>query len=293
MRKALYFLLIILFMLPPCAAERKRVGLVLGGGGAKGAAHIGVLKVLEEAGIPIDYIAGTSMGAIVGGLYAVGYSANEIDSLVKLQDWNLLLSDRVKRSNLSFPEKENSERYIISLPFGKSKEERTISGMIQGQNLQNLFSGLTIGYHDSLDFDQLPIPFACVAVDIVRGEEHVFRGGSLPLALRASMAIPAVFSPVKQDSMILVDGGLNNNYPADIAKDIGKADIIIGVDLGTSDLKEQDNIKSASDVVGQIVALYGNKKYEENKLAPATWSARSSPFMATRNTRRTNGKPTS
>ena len=150
MRKALYFLLIILFMLPPCAAERKRVGLVLGGGGAKGAAHIGVLKVLEEAGIPIDYIAGTSMGAIVGGLYAVGYSANEIDSLVKLQDWNLLLSDRVKRSNLSFPEKENSERYIISLPFGKSKEERTISGMIQGQNLQNLFSGLTIGYHDSL-----------------------------------------------------------------------------------------------------------------------------------------------
>ena len=218
MRKALYFLLIILFMLPPCAAERKRVGLVLGGGGAKGAAHIGVLKVLEEAGIPIDYIAGTSMGAIVGGLYAVGYSANEIDSLVKLQDWNLLLSDRVKRSNLSFPEKENSERYIISLPFGKSKEERTISGMIQGQNLQNLFSGLTIGYHDSLDFDQLPIPFACVAVDIVKGEEHVFRGGSLPLALRASMAIPAVFSPVKQDSMILVDGGLNNNYPADIAK---------------------------------------------------------------------------
>ena len=265
MRKALYFLLIILFMLPPCAAERKRVGLVLGGGGAKGAAHIGVLKVLEEAGIPIDYIAGTSMGAIVGGLYAVGYSANEIDSLVKLQDWNLLLSDRVKRSNLSFPEKENSERYIISLPFGKSKEERTISGMIQGQNLQNLFSGLTIGYHDSLDFDQLPIPFACVAVDIVRGEEHVFRGGSLPLALRASMAIPAVFSPVKQDSMILVDGGLNNNYPADIAKTMGKVDIIIGVDLGTSDLKAQSDINSASDVVGQIVALYGNKKYEENK----------------------------
>ena len=110
-------------MLPPCAAERKRVGLVLGGGGAKGAAHIGVLKVLEEAGIPIDYIAGTSMGAIVGGLYAVGYSANEIDSLVKLQDWNLLLSDRVKRSNLSFPEKENSERYIISLPFGTEPAE--------------------------------------------------------------------------------------------------------------------------------------------------------------------------
>ena len=140
-----------LMLVPSVMAERKKVGLVLGGGGAKGVAHIGVLKVLEEAGIPIDYITGTSMGAIVGGLYSVGYNAAEIDSMVRLQDWSMLLSDRVKRSSLTFPEKENSERYVFSLPFGRSKKEIAIQGMIKGQNLQNLFSNLTIGYHDSVD----------------------------------------------------------------------------------------------------------------------------------------------
>lgn len=155
MRKFLLLWLVGLMLVPSVMAERKKVGLVLGGGGAKGVAHIGVLKVLEEAGIPIDYIAGTSMGAIVGGLYSVGYTAAEIDSMVRWQDWSMLLSDRVKRSNLTFPEKENSERYVFSLPFGRSKKEITIQGMIKGQNLQNLFSDLTIGYHDSVDFNQL------------------------------------------------------------------------------------------------------------------------------------------
>ena len=117
MRKFLLLWLVGLMLVPSVMAERKKVGLVLGGGGAKGVAHIGVLKVLEEAGIPIDYIAGTSMGAIVGGLYSVGYTAAEIDSMVRWQDWSMLLSDRVKRSNLTFPEKENSERYVFSLPF--------------------------------------------------------------------------------------------------------------------------------------------------------------------------------
>ena len=158
MRKFLLLWLVGLMLVPSVMAERKKVGLVLGGGGAKGVAHIGVLKVLEEAGIPIDYIAGTSMGAIVGGLYSVGYNAAEIDSMVRLQDWSMLLSDRVKRSSLTFPEKENSERYVFSLPFGRSKKEIAIQGMIKGQNLQNLFSNLTIGYHDSVDFNQLNIP---------------------------------------------------------------------------------------------------------------------------------------
>ena len=121
MRKFLLLWLVGLMLVPSVMAERKKVGLVLGGGGAKGVAHIGVLKVLEEAGIPIDYIAGTSMGAIVGGLYSVGYNAAEIDSMVRLQDWSMLLSDRVKRSSLTFPEKENSERYVFSLPFGDRK----------------------------------------------------------------------------------------------------------------------------------------------------------------------------
>lgn len=261
--KLICYLLIIACFYPDSIYARKKVGLVLGGGGAKGVSHIGVLKVLEEAGIPIDYIAGTSMGAIVGGLYSIGYSAAEIDSMVASQDWQLLLSDRVKRDNLTFPEKENSERYVISLPFGIDKKDRLVDGMIKGQNLQNLFSNLTIGYHDSVDFHSFPIPFACVAVNLVDGKDYVFQKGSLPIAMRASMAIPAAFTPVKLDSMILVDGGLNNNYPADVAKAMG-ADIIIGVDLGTSDLKSLQNINSTIDVVGQIVALHGYEKYAHN-----------------------------
>jgi NTE family protein len=264
MRKILCFLLIALFVVSPSMAERKKVAVVLGGGGAKGVAHIGVLKVLEEAGMPIDYIVGTSMGAIVGGLYAVGYTASEIDSMVNQQDWTMLLSDQVERSSQSFPEKENTERYILSLPFGKEKKDRIISGVIKGQHLQNLFSSLTIGYHESLDFNTFPIPFACVAVDVVNGEEYVFRKGSLPLAMRASMAIPAVFTPVRLDSMVLIDGGIKNNYPADIALAMG-ADIIIGVDLGTNDLKLLENINTPAEIVSQIVALNGYDKYSHNR----------------------------
>jgi len=264
MRKLFFFLLASLIIQSVFAEERKKVGVVLGGGGAKGVSHIGVLKVLEEAGIPIDYIAGTSMGAIVGGLYAIGYNAAEIDSMVREQDWSMLLSDRVNRDSQSFPEKENAERYIVSLPFGREKKDRVISGVIRGQNLQNLFSNLTIGYHDSVDFSTFPIPFACVALDIVDGKEYVFKNGSLPQAMRASMAIPAVFTPVRLDSMVLVDGGLSNNYPADVARQMG-ADIIIGVDLGTSDLKLLDGLNTSGDVVGQIIALYGYDKYVDNK----------------------------
>ncbi len=264
MRKWLVLWMIALISLASAGTERKKVGLVLGGGGAKGVAHIGALKVIEEAGIPIDYIAGTSMGAIVGGLYAVGYSAAEIDSMVRAQDWNMLLSDRVERSSLTFPEKENAELYVFSLPFGRTKREIDIQGMIKGQNLQNLFSDLTIGYHDATDFDHLRIPFACVAMNVVDGREYVFRSGSLPLAMRASMAIPAVFAPVRIDSMVLVDGGIKNNYPADVAKDMG-ADVLIGVDLGTSDLKQIEKLNTPWDVVGQIIALNGYEKYGPNR----------------------------
>lgn len=264
MKKLLCFLLMLLVALPSLTAQRKKVGVVLGGGGAKGVAHIGVLKVLEEAGIPIDYVAGTSMGAIVGGLYAIGYTPAEIDTMVLEQDWTMLLSDRIKRSSLTFLEKENSERYILSLPFGKDKKDRVIQGMIKGQNLMNLFSNLTIGYHDSVDFRNFNIPFACVAVDAVDGKDYVFRKGSLPLAMRASMAIPAVFTPVRLDSMVLIDGGLNDNFPVDVAREMG-ADVIIGVDLGTSDLKTLDKLNSPGDVIGQIIALHGHDKYARNK----------------------------
>lgn len=249
---------------PSVAGQRKKVAVVLGGGGARGMAHIGVLKVLEEAGIPIDIVAGTSIGSIVGGLYAIGYSPDEIARMVREQDWEMLLSDRVKRDVQFFPEKENSERYIVSLPFGISKEDRTIKGMIKGQNLLNLFSNLTIGYHDSVDFNAFKIPFACVAVDLVTGKEHVFHSGSLPQAMRASMAIPAALTPVRLDSMVLVDGGLKNNYPVDVALAMG-ADIVIGIDLSSSDLHELEKLNSPVDIVSQIVALYGHDKYSSNK----------------------------
>lgn len=264
MKKSLCLLLMFVLALPSLMAQRKKVGVVLGGGGAKGVAHIGVLKVLEEAGIPVDYVAGTSMGAIVGGLYAIGYAPAEIDTMVLEQDWTMLLSDRIKRNSLTFPEKENAERYILSLPFGREKKDRVIQGMIKGQNLMNLFSNLTIGYHDSVDFKNFNIPFACVAVDAVDGKDYVFRKGSLPLAMRASMAIPAVFAPVRLDSMVLIDGGLNDNFPVDVAREMG-ADIIIGVDLGTSDLKTLDKLNSPGDVIGQIIALHGYDKYARNK----------------------------
>ncbi len=264
MKRFFGVILAMLIVFPTVSAERKKVGLVLGGGGAKGMAHIGVLQVLEEAGIPIDYITGTSMGAIVGGLYAIGYSPAEIDSMVALQDWMALLSDRVERTSQSFPEKENSERYVVSLPFGMEKKDRLPDGVIRGLNLQNLFSNLTIGYHDSVDFNSLAVPFACVAVDVVAGKEKVFHHGSLPVAMRASMAIPAVFTPIRLDSMVLLDGGLLNNYPADVALRMG-ADILIGVDLGTSDLKDLDKLNNTSDVIGQIIALLGHDKYSVNK----------------------------
>lgn len=145
--------------------------------------------------------------------------------------------------------------------------------MIKGQNLQNLFSNLTIGYHDSIEFNNLNIPFACVAVDVVDGKDYVFHKGSLPLAMRASMAIPAVFAPVRLDSMVLVDGGLNDNFPVDVALNMG-ADIIIGVDLGTSDLKVLEGLNTPGDVIGQIIALHGYEKYAKIKKGPICYSGR-------------------
>lgn len=263
MKKLLFFLFLVSFTVLSYAEPRKKVAVVLSGGGAKGAAHVGVLKVLEEAGIPIDYVVGTSMGAIVGGLYSIGYNAAALDTMIMNQDWLFLLSDDVKRDSKSFPEKENSEKYIITLPFGKNKKDRTIIGVVKGQSLYNLFSDLTIGYHDSADFNAFRVPFACVAVDAVTGKEYVFRQGSLPLAMRASMAMPAVFTPVKLDSMLLIDGGLNNNYPVDVALSMG-AEIIIGVDLQSGKLKTSEELSMATDVIAQIVALHSFEKYKQN-----------------------------
>jgi NTE family protein len=244
-------------------SERKKVAVVLSGGGAKGVAHIGALKVIEDAGIPIDMIVGTSMGSIVGGLYSIGYTPDQLDSMVMNQDWAMLLSDRQRRSDQTLSERASDAKYIISLPFGKNLNDITTGGFIQGSNLRILFNDLMVGYCDSTDFNRLPIPFACVAANIVNGEEVVFHHGVLPTALRASMAIPGAFTPVYTDDMVLVDGGVLNNFPTDVALRMG-ADVIIGVDV-QSDIRSKEELHSAPAVLGQIVELAMKQRtYQRN-----------------------------
>lgn len=261
----LLFLAILLLVVSGSSAQRKKVAVVLSGGGAKGIAHIGALKVIEEAGIPIDYVVGTSMGSIVGGLYSIGYDAAMLDSLARNEKWPFLLSDQVLRKYMSLPERERSDRYLLTYPFAKNKEKRIPTGLIRGQNLGLLFAKLAIGYEDA-DFSKFPIPFACVASDVVNGEKVVLDKGSLPEAMRSSMAIPGVFTPVRKDSMLLVDGGIVDNFPTDIAKERG-ADIIIGVDV-QSGYKTIDELNSVTDILGQIVDFFSVDEYDENvKLA--------------------------
>ncbi len=248
---------------PAGTVPRKKVAVVLSGGGAKGITHIGVLKVLEEAGIPIDYIVGTSMGSIVGGLYAIGYDAQMLDSLVQRQDWMTLLTDRLDRPSLSFPEKEKADKYLLTLPIGKDKKKLLPAGLVKGQNIYSLLCDLTVGYHQNRDFRNFPIPFACVATDIVSGKPVVLDRGSLPLAMRASMAIPGVFTPIRMDSVLLIDGGIVNNFPCDVAKAMG-ADILIGVNV-LGDRRTIDRINTASDIIGQIIDTYSMNGLEESK----------------------------
>ena len=229
MRK-IVFIILLAIVFAPVVMARKKVAVVLSGGGAKGTAHIGALKVMEEAGIPIDYIVGTSMGAIVG-LYSIGYTAHQLDSMVNKQDWAFLLSDKLLPDEQTFMQKEQAGMYQLSFPFSIGKGKKFVGGgVINGQNLSNLFTELTVGYNVPLDFNDFPIPFACVATNVVNGEAVIFHQGLLDEAMRASMAIPAVFTPVRMDSMVLVDGGMVNNFPVNIAYEMG-ADVVIGIDV--------------------------------------------------------------
>ncbi len=241
---------------------RKKVAVVLSGGGAKGFAHIGVLKVIEKAGIPVDYVVGTSIGALVGGLYAIGYDATTLDTLVHQQDWRYLLSDQLEMRNLSLKEKKNQATYLLSRPIIRQGGIESNGGLISGHNLSSLFSWLTLGYHDSIRFDNLPIPFACVATNMVDYSEVVMRNGWLSQAMRASMAIPGVFTPVRIDSMVLVDGGLKNNYPVDVARSMG-ADIVIGVTL-LKPARTSSELSSGLDILTQLVDFNVKNKFEAN-----------------------------
>lgn len=212
--------------------ERPKIGLALGGGGAKGGAHVGVLKVLEELNVPVDYIAGTSIGGIVGGLYATGLTADELADTIANIDWNEALRDKPPRRDLSFRKKEEDARYLFDLELGIGKGGiKWPSGFISGQNLFFLLQSMTLNVADVTDFRRLPIPFAAVATNVNTGEMAVLDSGYLATALRATMAIPGVFAPVEMDGMLLIDGGLVNNLPVDVVKAMG-ADVVIAVDLG-------------------------------------------------------------
>ena len=255
-------------------APRPKVGVVLGGGGAKGASHIGALKYLEEMGIPIDYVAGTSMGAIIGGLYAMGYSPDEMAKLIAGMNWSEYIGNKLDRSTMSLETRERSSSILINVPFSlksifdndpNTKFINSLpSAYVNNSSLVNLFNDLCVGYQENMDFNDLPIPFACVATDIVTGEEIVFRSGSVPTAMRASMAIPGVFSPVSIDDMVLVDGGLVNNFPADVLKEMG-ADIIIGVEVTSEKKITREDIQSLPQLLGRLVTNSTNGKRKENR----------------------------
>jgi NTE family protein len=239
---------------------RKKIGLVLSGGGAKGFAHIGVLKVLEAAGVKIDFIGGTSMGAVIGGLYASGYNAAQIDSIFKATNFNELIYDFIPRASKNFYEKRNDELYAVVLPFDNFKIGIP-EALSKGLYNYNLLSRITRNVWEVEDFNKLPTPFLCIGTNIETGEEILLNKGNLAHSMMASSAFPSLFSPVEIDGKLLVDGGVVNNYPLDEIKKLG-ADIIIGVDV-QDDLSDRKALKDATKILVQIIKLQSLEKMRE------------------------------
>ncbi len=245
-------------------AQKPKVGLVLSGGGAKGFAHIGVLKVLEEEGLPISIIVGNSIGSIIGGVAATGYTAQEIEDMAKAQNWNELLFDYVPREykdkNFNVPEQD----HLLEFPFNADNIEPTLPvGIASGHNVLNLFCKLMVNVPDTIDFNMLPIPFACTATNLETGEEEVLKNGFLPKAILSSMAIPGMFYPVEYNGLFLIDGGVVNNYPSDVVKSMG-AEIIIGVDISSIPLTKKE-LNSVDKVFNQISGFTDLEKQKYNK----------------------------
>jgi len=241
---------------------RPKIGLVLSGGGAKGFAHIGALKILEEAGIQPDYIGGTSMGSILGGLYAIGYNSQMLRELIAKLNWDELLTDKISRRNFSIEEKSEDGRYILSFPVRRTRIELPM-GLRSGQNVTNMLSRLTGPAYQYKNFSDFPIPFFCMAADIEIGQQVLLNKGYLPDAMRASMSIPTLFTPLDLDGRLLVDGGLLNNYPADIMKQQG-ADIIIGVDVQRT-LYSKKELTSIRKIIDQMGNFLRNQTNIENR----------------------------
>ena len=246
------------------ATARPKIGLVLSGGGAKGAAHIGVLKILEQNNIPIDYIAGTSIGAYVGGLYALGYSADEIQQLMLNTDWNKGYSDIIPRQALSYRDKQQRDQYNVPLSIGYSQDEiKTPSGLLRGQTMSKLLRNSTNLVQEFKSFDHLAIPFRAVATDLATSHEVILDSGSIVFAMQASATVPGALEPAKWKGKLLVDGGIANNMPVDVVKKMG-ADIVIAVDIGSS-LEGKDKLNSTVAVLNQLSTMLTNVSTKRQK----------------------------
>ena len=257
-----------LFLLPlalraqqnPTEQPRPRIGLALEGGGAMGLAHIGVLKWFEEHHIPVDYVAGTSMGGLVGGFYATGMNPDEMKTLIEGLDWRKILRDRTPYEDLSFRRKEDQQAYPNSLIFGLRGGLSLPAGLNAGHQIGLLIDRVTLPYGNVPSFDDLPVPFRCVATDLVSRKPHVFKDGSLAAALRSTISIPGAFSPVRDGKAVFVDGGLLNNLPTDVVRQMG-AEIVIAVHLEVGPIESKD-IQSVFNVLNNSVRVV----IEENEL---------------------------
>ncbi|MDP2235140.1 MAG: patatin-like phospholipase family protein [Bacteroidales bacterium] len=256
----LIFLPDLLFAQDDLKKQPPKLGLVLSGGGAKGFAHVGVLKVLEEAGLQFDYIGGTSMGSIVGALYSLGYHPDSIARIVYSQDWNSLMKDKIPRNYIPIEEKYNFDRFIVTFPIIE-RRVKVKGGLHNGQLVDLLLAKYLSPAYKTNDFSQFQIPFVCIATDLEDGSNVVLNKGILHKAVRASMSIPGYFSPVTINNRLLVDGGVINNFPVREVKEQG-ADFIIGVDVQTG-LHSRENLNSILNIIDQITSFYRMNANEE------------------------------
>ena len=279
--------------------HRPVVALVLSGGGAKGAATIGALKFMEQYKFPVDMVVGTSIGGLLGAMYSMGYSVDYLEDLIKTIDWDMALSDKVSREYIPYQRIRYNDKFVLSFPFYYSKQDflnmfqdasfasgedgklhlgadnkhavemvktnllsSLPSGFVYGQNVNHIISSRTVGFSDHADFFQFPIAFACVATDVVSGKAKVWHSGDINLAMRSTMSIPGLFAPVRLRNMVLVDGGMRNNFPVDIAREMG-ADIVIGIDLSTSS-KDASGVNNLADIVWQGIDMFANDSFQRN-----------------------------
>ena len=266
MNQAIKFLILVLLLsghqLLAQQKEKPKVALVLSGGGARGIAHIPTLQVMDSLGIVPDLVVGTSMGSIVGALYAMGYSADSIAAISRNTNWDNLFGGSVALSAVSNEEKSEYQRYQIELEF-KNGKPSIKNALLNDQNLREFFSELTYPVYDLKSFEHLSIPFIAMATDIVNGKEVMISEGSLGFAMRASMSIPGVFEPMPYEDVLLVDGGVLNNFPVDVAKNWG-ADIIIGSDV-SGGMKPKEELANLGTLLFQTGMLARNKKNETNR----------------------------